>query len=187
MHPEPASTLLVLLIGDTDPGRLREAIASRPEPPTRVHVVAPTVVGPLAWLATAEDAAHREAETRVLEAEWMLADDLAVEGEAEDADPIQAVEDALRAFPADAILIAGEAADGDLEGALRRFGLPVSRLDGPPGPRRSRLYRSLRGLAGGHSPATPFVLFVGVNAALVALGALLSLLVLLILWLSGNL
>lgn len=179
--------LLVLLLGDTSSRRLRDAIAARSDPPARVHVVAPTIVGPLDWLATAEDEAHRQAEVRAFDAEWTLADQAQVEGEAGDVDPVQAVEDALRDFPADEILIAGEAADRDLEQALRRFALPIARLDSAPPAGHSRLYRAARGLAGGHGSATPFVLFVTVNAVVLLVGVLLSLLVLLILRLSGNL
>jgi hypothetical protein len=179
--------LLLLLVGDASPRQLRDAVAARALPPTRVHVVAPTLVGPLDWLASAEDDAHRQAEVRALDAEWTLADQAEVGGEAGDVDPVQAVEDALRAFPADEILLAGEAADPDLEAALARFGVPITRLDPASLARRSCAYRALRELAGGHRSATPFVLFVGVNTAFLLLGVLLSLLVLLILWLSGSL
>ena len=179
--------LLLLLMGDEPPPRLRDAVGRRAEPPARVHVVAPALVGPLDWLASADDDAQRQAEVRVLDAEWTLADQAEVEGEAGDVDPVQAVEDALRTFPADEILLAGEAADPDLEAALGRFGVPVTRLEPAPFARRSSAYRALRELAGGRRSATPFVLFVGVNAAFLLLGVLLSLLVLLVLWLSGNL
>lgn len=181
------ANLLVVLLGDAAPGRLRDAIAARPVPPARIHVVAPAIVGPLDWLATAEDTAHQQAEVRAFEAEWTLADHAEVRGEAGDVDPVQAVEDALRDFPADEILIAGEAADGDLEQALRRFGLPTGRLESTRRADRSRLYRAMRELASGRGDATPFVLFVGVNTALFLVGAVLSAIVLLILWLSGNL
>ena len=153
-----------------------------------MHVVAPTLVGRLDWLATAEDDAHRQAEVRAFDAEWLLADRAEVDGEAGDADPIQAVEDALRHFPADEILIAGGAADPDLEVALRRFSASRStHPDGAWGRRHSRAYRALRELAAGRNNATPFVLFIGVNTALLLLGLALSLLVLLILWLIGSL
>jgi len=177
--------LLVLLMGDDADGRLREAIAGRDEAPARIHVVAPAMVGAFDWLATAEDDAHRQAEARVLAAEWTLADAGEIDGEGGDVDPVQAVEDALRAFPADEILIAGSAADVDVEAALRRFGLPVSRVEPPPGGRHWVVYRALRGLAAGRDGATPFVLFVGVNAAFLLAGLLLSLVVLLILWVIG--
>ena len=179
--------LLVLLVGDELPVRLRDAVVSRAEPPVRVYVVAPAMVGPLDWLATVEDDARRQAEVRAFEAEWTLADQAEVEGEAGDADPIQAVEDALGRFAADEILIAGASVDPDLEVALGQFGLPVTRLDPTVGRRHSGAYRGLRALAAGRNSATPFVLFVGVNAALLLVGLTLSLLALLILWLIGSL
>ena len=172
-------------MGDVPPDVLRDQVAGQVPPPERVHVVTPVLVGPLDWLATAEDDAHRAAEVRALTAEWTLAGTAEVGGEAGEADPVQAVEDALRTFPADAILIGGRDADPDLDVALARFGLPIERLS-PAGRRRSRGYRALRSLAAGQHPATPFVLFVGVNGALLLLGALLTLVVLLALWLSGT-
>ncbi|HZD87715.1 MAG TPA: hypothetical protein VE088_06890 [Gaiellaceae bacterium] len=178
--------LLLLLVGDVAPHELRARLSRLDVPARRVHVVAPALVGALDWLATAEDAAHLRAEVRALEAEWTLADRADVEGGAGEADPVQAVEDALRSFAADAIVIAGGAADGDLDAAVARFGLPVLRLQDPPR-RRSRGYRGARALAGGRWEGTPFVLFVGVNGVLLLLGVLLSLLVLLVLWLAGAL
>lgn len=183
----PGMNLLVLLVGEAPPSRLRAAVESLPELPRRVHVVAPALTRPLDWLATAEDDARREAEVRVLELEWTLADEVQVEGEAGEADPVQAVEDALRDFPADEILLAGDAVDPDLEPALAGFGLPVRRVTRPLPSRRSAAFRGLRALAAGRSNATPFVLFVGVNGALVLVGLLLSTFVLLVLWLSGSL
>ncbi len=179
--------LLLLLVGDAPPSRLRAAVESLPELPRRVHVVAPALTRPLDWLATAEDDARREAEVRALEIEWTLGDGVDVGGEAGEADPVQAVEDALRDFPAHEILVAGDAVDPDLEPALARFGLPVTRVSRPLPPRHSAAYRGLRALAAGRNNATPFVLFVGVNGVLVLVGLLLSAVVLLVLWISGSL
>lgn len=177
--------LLVLVVGDVSPARLRSALEARDELPSRVHVVAPTLVRPLDWLATAEDDAHVQAEVRAFEIEWTLADELDVEAAAGDVDPVQAVEDALRDFRADEILVAGAAAEPDLEEALVRFGLPVARIGRARRRRRSAVSRGLRALAAGRNEVTPFVLFVGVNGALLVVGLLLSALALLILWLAG--
>ena len=168
--------VLLLLLDDVAPDVL---LAHVPEA-AHVHVVAPVVVGALDWLATAEDDAARRAEVRALAAEWTLAGTTDVAGDAGDADPVQAVEDALRRFAADEILVAGGDVDPDLASALRRFGLPVTTL-GTRARRRAPVYRYLRRLAGGRREEIPFVLFLGVNAALVVLGIVLSLLVLLIL------
>jgi len=173
-------------MADVPAARLRDAVAGRDASTLRVRIVAPTVVGALDWLASAEYAAHRRAEVRALEAEWTLQRDAEVEAGAGDADPIQAVEDALRSFTADEILIAGAHVDPDLDDALFRFGIPVTRLD-PPRARRSRLYRGLRSLAGGRGNATPFVLFVTVNVALLLCAVVLSLVAIAVLWATGNL
>jgi hypothetical protein len=187
MTTRQGTNLLVLLLGDTTPAHLREVLARRPEPAARIHIVASPIVSPLDWLATAEDSSHQKAEARVLNAEWTLADQLSVDGEVADVDPIQAVEDTLRDFPADEILIAGDAADSDLEDALRRFNLPITRAESPPRPGHSPAYRALRSLASGRNSATPLTLFVGVNAVVGLFGLLFSLLLVLVLWLTGTL
>jgi ribosomal protein S21 len=150
-----------------------------------VHVVAPTRVGTLDWLATDEDEARATAEVHALEAEWALADDADVDAEAGDVDPIVAVEDALRRFDADEIvLVAGASESGGIEEALKRFDRLVSRVgDNAPVRERSSLREFGRAIRAGRSKATPFVSFAGVNLALLALAAAVSLIVLLILWL----
>lgn len=170
-----------------DPFKLRlcEAIEQHGGGTPYVHIVAPARLGPLEWLATDEDDARAEASVRALAGEWSLAGESEVEGEAGEADPVLAVEDALRHFPADEILLAGGASeDGGVEVALRRFGLPVIRVrQSIPVRERSVLREAIRGLARGRSRATPLVLFPGVNLALLVLAALITLVVLFILWL----
>jgi hypothetical protein len=119
---------------------------------------------------------------RAFDVEWTLAGEAEVEAEAGDVDPVLAVEDALRGFPADEILLVGGAGeDGGLEASLRRFGLPVTRLAGSLRVRRANPLREwARALAAGRSKATPFVFFVAVNVALLALAALIALIVLLV-------
>jgi len=120
-----------------------------------------------------------------LVAERTLDDQAEVEGEAGDVDPVLAVEDALRTFPADEILIGGGASEnGSLEASLRRFGLPVTRLSGSlPAPQHQQLRETTHAIVAGQSKATPFVLFASVNLALVALAALIAAIVVLVLWL----
>lgn len=122
---------------------------------------------------------------RALESEWILSDEAEIEGEAGDVDPILAVEDALRSFDADEILLVGGAAeDGGLEASLRRFGIPVSRLNqSVPVRSRSQIREFARGIRSGRSKATPFVLFASVNLTLLVLAALITLVVILIVWL----
>jgi len=175
--------VLLLLVGDDAPLRLRDELAAHLDAPARIRVVAPAQVRTLDWLATADDAAQRQAEVRVLEAEWTLAEEGEIAGAAGDVDPVQAAEDALRTFAADEIVVAGAAADAGLEARLRRFGLPVARLGSPPEQGPGFAARSFRSFTAGRSEAVPFAAFVGVNVALALLGVLLSALVALIVWL----
>jgi hypothetical protein len=124
----------------------------------------------------------------VLEAEWILSGEAAVGGEAGEADPTLAVEDALRRFPADEILLlGGGATDSSLQTSLRGLGLPITWVGQSPPARgnRSRLRDAVRGLASGRSSATPFVAFAGANLALLLIGLLITLVVALIVWLTG--
>lgn len=102
-----------------------------------------------------------------------------------DVDPIVAVEDALRRFDADEILLVGGAREnGSIEDALKRLNRTVSRVDDDAEVReRNSLHEFGRALRAGRSKATPFVFFASVNLALLALAVAVSLLVLLILWL----
>jgi hypothetical protein len=174
--------VLLLLVGDADPVWIRAALTARIDAPARIHVVAPAQVRAIDWLATADDNAQREAEVRALEAEWTLAEQGEVVGEAGDFDPAQAVEDALRTFPAERIVVAGDKARREQLAALRRFGLPVELLGAALEPSGFGS-RAFRGFAAGQNPAIPFAAFVGVNLALLLLAILLSAFVGLILWL----
>ena len=175
-----AHNLLVLLLEDGHTPQLQQALAERSNGTPSVRVVAPAHVSAAQWLATDEDAARFEAETRVLETEWALGDEAHVDGGAGESDPVLAAEDALRTFPADEILLVGGSEDGGVERSLRELGLPVTRV--PVGARirqRRPLREAIRALASGKSRATPFVLFAGVNLALLALAGLITVVVLL--------
>ncbi len=99
-----------------------------------VKIVAPARLSRLEWLTNDEDAARADAEGLATG----VADRLgpaASEAEAGDPDPLQAIEDALRSFEADEIVLVSrseEDADwlerGVHEEGLEGFGLPVSRL-----------------------------------------------------------
>jgi hypothetical protein len=117
--------VLVVALDSVADDQLRSAIEARKEgADVRVHVVAPAAsVGRLAALTGAVDKARAEAEE--LAGRTADAVDVEVETEVGDRDPLVAVEDALRTFPADEILVAGTA-DADMEAELQRFGLPIS-------------------------------------------------------------
>ena len=169
--------VLVLVLDDGFERPLRRAIAQRGEAGRRVRVVAPLQMGTLEWLATDEDAAREQAAERALKTQWSLGPQAGVHSEAGEADPILAVEDALRSFPADEILLVGDPqADDGLEASLSQFGLPVARVPATehaaePEPLRE----SMRGIAGGRSAATPFAVLLGVNVFLLALVGIVAL------------
>jgi GABA permease len=102
-----------------------------------VLVVAPVVGSPLhRW--TSDEAEERAlAETRLEESlGWLRKHGLRVRGRLGDGDPVQAVADALYAFPADEIVICLEEPErphwlrkGVVERARQRFQLPVTQID----------------------------------------------------------
>jgi hypothetical protein len=172
---------LLVLVGDASPLTIRLALTGAP---ASVHVVVPAVVGPVDWLANADDRAHGRARLRAAEAQEALEGLVEVVSETGDLDPVQAVADALVDFPADDIVIAGSAADAGLDRALGGFGLPVYRVGPPPG-RRARINREVRELAGGRNAGTLLAFIVGMNAALMVGAIVLSLVALFVLWLVG--
>jgi hypothetical protein len=180
----PRNVLLVAL-EPVPEGELRQAIETRKQGgDVNVHVVAPASnIGTLQWLAGAEDDARAEAEDLADRTAHAVEAD--VETEVGDRDPLLAVEDALVDFPADEILVAGHADEKD-EAQLRRFGLPIARVDdtgeipsAPSGPEEVA-----HDLEHGKRPETPFVILGFVGAVLLAVVALLSLIVFLVYWLT---
>jgi len=98
-------------------------------------VVAPASdISRLDWLTNAEDDARTEAGERADElAEATPTDD--VEVRVGDSNPVKAIEDALRTFPADELIVvtlpdedAAWLEKGSAEAALNRFSLPVTHL-----------------------------------------------------------
>lgn len=177
--------VLVVALDPVPEEQIRSAIETRQEvDDVSVRVVAPaTGVGPLKWLLGDEDEARAEADeladhaAHAVEAEVPAEE---VETEVGDRDPLVAVEDALAVFPADEIVLAGYG-DDQIEGRLRRFGLPVERLDG--GGDVSGTRELARDVARGRRALTPVVVVTGVGAVILGAITLLSLLLFLVLWL----
>ena len=107
-------------------------------PHADVLVVAPALNTWLRHWVSDDDAARRRAQERVAAFVDLLQRRAAhVEGRVGDADPLQAIEDALATFPADEIVIAARPehssrlADKLVSRARDRFALPVSRAGEP--------------------------------------------------------
>jgi hypothetical protein len=106
-----------------------------------VRVVAPAAeISRLDWLTNDEQEARAEAAERAVDAGLAVAPDAAsVEAEVGDTDPVQAIEDALREFPAEELVLvthpdedASWLEEGAAEEALARFDLPITRLVAEP-------------------------------------------------------
>jgi hypothetical protein len=89
--------------GDT----LRKLLDLEPDDGSELLVVAPALTGRVAFWTSADDAARDVAAERLRRSLAELrAVDVAAEGMVGDADPLLAIDDALRLFPADEIVVA---------------------------------------------------------------------------------
>ena len=129
--------LLVVATAPVDPRVLRETVREHAGVSANVRIVAPAAdVSRLQWLANDEDGARSEAEDVAREVEGSVAPEARLtEAEVGDSDPVQAIEDALRTFPAEEVVVvtrSGEDAswleEGSAEEARERFGVPVTHL-----------------------------------------------------------
>lgn len=115
---------------------LRDALAQVVRPSSEVLVVAPALTSPVRHWVSDVDGARAAAETRLQTSVSRLASTgLAVRGEIGDQDPLVAIEDALRTFGADQIVISTHPAgrshwlEQDLIGKAReRFALPITHV-----------------------------------------------------------
>jgi hypothetical protein len=164
-----------------------------------VVVVAPASdVSLLEWLASDEDRARAAAERRAREVAGAVPAYARVEeARVGDVDPVLAIEDALRTFPADEVIVVTPPEDAarwlelDLLHALQdRVGVPVKYLvaDGVPAAERGKVPRGrvgefLRTIARGENPFTGFLAELGVGLV-VGTVALVLIAIALILWLS---
>ena len=129
--------LLVVATAPVEPGALREAVREHAGDEAEIRVVAPASdVSPLRWLASDEDKARQKASEVASEAVQTVEPEAArTEAEVGDTDPVQAIEDALRTFPADEVIVVTRPGDDaswleqdSAEEARERFGVPVTRL-----------------------------------------------------------
>lgn len=133
-----ARRLLVVTTVAVEHSLLREQLRERSggEEP-EVRIVAPAAaVSPLQWLASDEDDARAEAERIAEDAAGAVGDEASVVAAGVgESDPVKAIEDALREWPADEVVVVTARGDDAnwLERdagahANERFGVPVSHL-----------------------------------------------------------
>jgi hypothetical protein len=179
--------VLVVALEPVPEDQLRRTIERRRKAgDIHVHVVAPAShIGTFKWLAGDEDDARAEAEELAERVVHAVEPEAEVEAEVGDRDPLLAVEDALVDFPADEILVAGHA-DEKAEAELRRFGLPISRVDDSgeiPSEEPSGPEAVAHELEHAKRAETPFVIIGVVAAVLLGAVTLISLIAFLIYWL----
>jgi hypothetical protein len=133
-----ARKLLVVATAPVDEETVRSEVRRHSgEEKAEVRVVAPAAeLSALQWLANEEDDARTQAERRAQQAAAAAEPEAArVEASVGDPDPVQAIEDMLRDFPADELIVVTRREDRAtfLEKdagaeAYERFGLPVTHL-----------------------------------------------------------
>jgi hypothetical protein len=127
--------ILVVVTSKVDTGRLDAAMSERFPEAKEVRVLAPASgLSRLDWLATADDGARADATELAVEAADAIPT-TNVSAEVGDTDPMLAIDDALRTFPADEIVIVTGQDDQaswlevDAAGSAReRFDVPVTHL-----------------------------------------------------------
>jgi hypothetical protein len=135
---DPDELRLLVVANETVAGReLRERIQSAAAGHrTHVHVVAPALNSKVRHWVSDEDGARAAAQRRVDESVSRLAEvGVDAEGQVGDADPLQAIEDALRTFGADEIIISTHPEGrsnwlerGVVDTARARFAVPITHV-----------------------------------------------------------
>jgi hypothetical protein len=126
--------LLVVATASVPAADLRASVRAHAGDDVEMLVVAPASdISRSDWLTNAEDDARIEAGERADELAEAATDD--VESRVGDSDPVKAIEDALRTFRADELIVvtlpdedAAWLEKGSAETALNRFSLPVTHL-----------------------------------------------------------
>ena len=127
--------LLVVATASVPAADLRKSVRAHAGEDAEMLVIAPAAdISRLDWLTNAEDDARTDATERADElAEAAPTDD--VESRVGDSDPVKAIEDALRTFPADELIVftlpdedATWLEKGSAETVPQAFSLPVTHL-----------------------------------------------------------
>ena len=135
----PAHEHRVLVVAnETVAGRrLHEAVRRATEGrPSRVLVISPALNSPIRHFVSDEDGARKAAQERLDRSLHALGDEgIGASGQVGDADPVQAIEDALRTFGADEIIISTHPEGrsnwlekGVVSGARKRFTVPITHV-----------------------------------------------------------
>jgi hypothetical protein len=134
----PGERRILVIANETVGGEtLREEIRRRAEGYDEVvRVICPTLLSRVRFIASDEDAARAQARERLQHSLSRLREvGVNCEGEVGEADPLQAIEDALRTFGADEIIISTHPEGrslwlerGIVRGARERFDVPITHV-----------------------------------------------------------
>jgi Universal stress protein family len=137
-HSAPGERRILVVANETVGGRtLREEIERRSEGyNVQILVVCPALNSPLRHWVSDEDGARAAAQQRLEASLARLAEEgLEARGEVGDGEPLQAIEDALRSFGADEIVISTHPEGrsqwlerGVVAGARARFDVPITHV-----------------------------------------------------------
>jgi hypothetical protein len=134
----PGERRILVIANETVGGEtLREEIRRRAEDyEERVRVICPTLLSRVRFVASDEDAARAQAQERLAHSLSRLREiGVNCDGEVGEADPLQAIEDQLRTFGADEIIISTHPEGrslwlerGIVQGARERFDVPITHV-----------------------------------------------------------
>ncbi|HEY6638191.1 MAG TPA: hypothetical protein VIZ61_10965 [Solirubrobacterales bacterium] len=125
---EDGHRVLVLAVAEATPAAAQR-IADITGSPSDVRLLVPVPSHRLDRWLSAEDKARREAEARLARSAGVLvAAGLPVSGSVGDPDPAQALEDELRGYPADEVVLLSEGGRDPLTKIEPRLGLPLRRV-----------------------------------------------------------
>jgi hypothetical protein len=121
----PSQRVLLVVTDTVAPSALRKAVRDHVDPEAEVRLVTSPSLSFVEWMTNDEDDARIEAEELAVEGGRALDQPEPVEVELGDADPVQAVKDALQTFPADEILLVSPTDSDITQPELDSFGVPV--------------------------------------------------------------
>jgi hypothetical protein len=134
----PGERRILVIANETVAGEtLRDEIRRRSEGvEERVHVVCPALVSPMRYFASDEDAGRARAQERLEHSLAGLREaGVTADGEVGDADPLQAIEDGLRTFGADEVIMSTHPEGksqwlerGVVSAARQRFDVPITHV-----------------------------------------------------------
>ncbi len=127
----PNQRVLVVVTDPVAPSALREAVRDHVDPEAEVRLVSSPSLSLTEWVTNDEDDARTEAEELAAEGGRALHQPGPVELELGDANPVQAVKDALATFAADEILLVSPTRGAMTQPELDSFGVPVHTLTIP--------------------------------------------------------